>query len=159
MAVGLTLLGCGSAAASFRPYSAVTPAGEGITPEAVKVLEGDVKYLNDVATAIVGTVIVTGHDRAELEHKAACIAAKNGGTHIVKSTEWSSISGTHSALFVTGNAAFAATRVNTVESEQYLVLRLARQEWPKLPEPLRPAGVETFKKPVWNGDPDIWECR
>ena len=150
--------GCGHTEASLRPYSAVETFA-GITPSAVNVLEGDAHYVTGAPSRIVGTVTVSGGDEEQRLRKAMCVAARGGGTHAIRQREWSAVTGASTSITAIGNSAVAKTSLERTRGETYLVVRVERADWAKLPAVLRPTGVETFPAPVWAGDPALWECR
>src|SRR5437867_1996484 len=62
------------------------------------------------------------------------------------------------AMIVRGWITTASTRLERDEGDVYLVVRVDRPTWATLPTPLRPHPVAAFKPPIWNGDPERWDC-
>lgn len=153
LAAALALAGCGTVQSTYAPHSAVTPTQA--TTKALRFYEGDVATLGHAGAQILGRLELSGYAAYDrIREQAAIDVAQKGGTHFILDED-------DVAQRLTDLAAGKQVPERTVAPFRspsdtpieeaiarkkviYLVVRVAPEQWSKLPDKLRPAPLPTL---------------
>lgn len=146
-------IACAAGCVSATFHSKTGQNYSSLTPRAVVVADEEARQVESIGT-VIGTISTNGtadKETADLTDKAAEIAAKNGGTHVILSQEGTIDYTTYTPEHTTERChdyddgykcrvSYHPASENTTSrpTAEFVVVRVPPERWGQLPETLRP---------------------